>query len=195
VFLAVKELLQLVLYYNIDCSPINKWLTVVSWVHISFQPFFVLLFISAFSKRPKQYNVPLALALIYGIFNSMRIKELRPGGVEFKCSVTEKDKSLCRPQTCSHQGRYHVAYGFELASADAQKGILYVPSFFSYALLCFGAPYVIGDWQIATINALVAFLSFRFAYWDSGEGAAMWCLNTSWIGFLAIYYAFKGNPF
>lgn len=194
-FLAFKELLQLLLYYNIECTLTNKVLSVLSWIHISFQPFFILLFCSAFSKTPKLYNIPLILASVYAIFNILRIKELRPGGINYQCSVLDKVVSVCRPQTCSYQGRYHLAYGFELASADGQDGFLFVPSFFSYMLLSFVVPFAIGDWQIASIHALVAFASSRFASWDTGEAAALWCLNSFWIGLLALYYAFKGNPF
>jgi hypothetical protein len=194
-FLAFKELLQLLLYYNIECTSTNKVLSVLTWIHISFQPLFVLLFFSAFSKTPKQYNVPLVLAFIYAIFNCIRIKELRPGGIGYKCSILDKAISLCREQTCNYQGRYHIAYGFELASADGHEGILYVPSLFSYMLLSFAVPFAIGDWQVASMHALVAFASLRFASWDIGEASALWCLNSFWMGILAIYYAFKGNPF
>jgi hypothetical protein len=64
IFLASKELIQFLLYNNLDsCNKENKLLTTLAWIHISFQPFFINLFISAFSKTPILYKIPLILSL------------------------------------------------------------------------------------------------------------------------------------
>lgn len=196
IFLAWKELIQLLLYYHLnDCTRMNTLLTTMAWIHISFQPFFVLLFISAFSKRSDLYNMPLFLSLIFGIFNCIRIKELHLGTVKYKCTYHDRSESICREKTCSIPGEYHLAYGFELSSADANKDLVWVPTMFTYFLLSFAVPYFIGDWQIATINLIVAFISNRVAKKDLGEASALWCVNSFWIGLLAVYYALYGNPF
>lgn len=196
IFLAWKELIQLVLYYHLDdCSRMNTLLTVMAWIHISFQPYFLLLFISAFSKNARLYDVPLVLCLVFGIYNCIRIKELHPGDIKYKCVHQDKSESLCRKKTCSMPGKYHLAYGFDLASADANTRLLWVPSMFTYFLLSFVVPYVVGDWQLATINILVAFISNYVANHDFGEAGAMWCVNTFWVGLVAVYYALYGNPF
>lgn len=194
-FLAFKELLQFLLYFNLECNITNRVLSVFSWIHISLQPFFVLLFISAFTKTPEKYDVPIVLSLIFAFFNALKLKELHPFKIKHQCTVNDKSTSICCPQTCSYQGKYHIAYGFNLASADATTNFLFVPSIFSYMLLSFGVPFAIGDWQIASIHAFVAYLSFTIARFDVGEAAALWCLNSFWIGLLSLYYAFKGNPF
>lgn len=196
VFLAWKELIQLMLYYNVnDCNPINTLLTVMAWIHISFQPFFILLLISAFSKKSKLYDLPLFLALVFAIFNSIRIKELHPGFVKYDCAHKIKSDSMCREKTCSVPGEYHLAYGFNLSSADANKSFIWVPTIFTYVLLSFAVPYFIGDWQLASIHLLVAVVSNQVAKHDAGEGSAMWCVNSFWIGLVAVYYALYGNPF
>ena len=191
-FLAWKELIQLLLYYNLEnCNDANKLLTVMAWIHISFQPFFVLLIISAFSKKSRLYGIPLFLALVFAIFNCIRIKEFNP--IESNmCLNHTPSKSICRPKTCSVQGEYHVAYGFELTSTDSSS---YVPNLFTYYLLSFAVPFFIGDWQLAAIHASVAIISKLFIKNDVGEAAAVWCVNTFWIGLVAVYYALYGNPF
>ena len=192
VYLALKEMLQLHLYNNIDsCSETNKSLTTLSWVHISFQPVFMNLFISAFSKHKELYNMPVALSLIFGIANMMRIKEVR-GNINYPCKPNDnKQINMCRPQTCSYMGKYHVAYGFELASADAEAP--WTPSIFTFYLLMFAPAFILGDWQLASINLSVALASSHFLSHDAGEAAAVWCLNSFWIGFAALYYVMSRN--
>jgi hypothetical protein len=192
-FLAMKELLQFLLYsYAGSCSPMNKFLTTLSWIHISFQPFFMNWFISAFSHTPDMYRVPLVMCLIYAIANMFRIKELN-GPVKYTCKPDDdKSVNLCRKQTCSILGDYHVAYGFQLSSSDAYA---YSPSFFTYTLLMFAPAFIIGDWQIASIHAAVALITV-YLFKDIGEGAAVWCVNSFWIAFFALYYAkFQKSPF
>lgn len=191
IFLATKELLQLGLYLSISsCNTTNTFLTSLSWIHISFQPFIVNLFISAFSQTPDLYKIPLIMSLVFAIANIFRLKEMR-GTIKYKCQ-NNIQQNMCRPKTCSIKGKHHVAYGFELASADHYAFI--TPSFFTYYLLTFVPAYIIGDWQLATIHLIFAIGSMTFIQ-DAGEAGAIWCVNSFWIGFFAIYYVFKGNPF
>lgn len=188
-FLALKELIQLLLYSNISsCTTINKGLTVAAWLHISFQPLFMNLFISAFSSTPQLYDVPIMMCLLFAVANMFRIKEVR-GQITNEC-IPDVPRNLCRPITCSKEGRYHLAYGFELSSSDVSG---YTPSMFAFFLLMFAPAFIIGDWTLGIINALVAALSFTFVAHDTGEAAAIWCVNSAWIAFFAIYYILYSN--
>ncbi len=187
IFLASKELLQFLLYKNLDsCNNINNILTILSWVHISFQPFFINLFISAFSKKPEFYRLPLALSLLFALANIARLRDISFYN-HAVCAENIKD-NMCRKATCSTSGKYHLAYGFNLNSADIG---VWTPSFFSFTLLMFAPAFIIGDWQLALINAVVAHASARFASHDNGEGAAIWCVNSFWVAFAALYYIVK----
>ncbi len=69
---------------------------------------------------------------------------------------------MCRKRTCTTPGRYHLAYGFELASADVDS--LWTPSLFTFYLLMFAPAFIIGD----DINITVALLSLALASHDLG---------------------------
>ena len=192
-FLSIKELIQFVLYDHMQtCDSWNKWLTVAAWIHISFQPMFVLLYVSAFSRRPALYALPICLSFLFAVFNVFRIRDIRPKTDSAPACKEDTQNNMCRLQTCSHKGRMHVAYGFELATADVG---LVTPSMFGFMMLMFAVPLLIGDWEIALINGAVAIAMQLLALHDAGEAAAMWCLNSFWFGLLLIYYCFKGNPF
>jgi hypothetical protein len=188
-FLAIKELIQVLLYHHLDngCTDVNKYLTAAAWIHISFQPLFMNLFISAFSATPKLYDVPLMLCFIYAVVNMFRLREI--GGQNTKQCIPD-DSTLCRPVTCSKAGKHHVAYGFALNSADVS---IHTPSLFAYFLLSFAPAFIIGDWLFGVINASVAIMSFTLNTHDAGEAAAIWCVNAMWIAFFAIYYILKNR--
>lgn len=182
-FLSVKELIQFINYrHTATCSPVNRALTSLSWIHISFQPFFINLLISAFSDTPQYYTPILYMCLVYAFFNSLRLKEVR-GKITLPCADTSPLSSACRKETCSINGKYHLAYGFELESADSTL----VPSMFSYYLLTIVPALVIGDYLIVAINSLVMLASFALARHDMGEAAAIWCLNSFWMAALAFW--------
>lgn len=191
-FLALKELIQMLLYRHLEsCNETNKYLTAAAWIHISFQPLFMNLFISAFSATPHLYDVPIMLCLMFAIANTFRLKEVR--GAEATMCTQDTRRNPCRPLTCSTNGKYHLAYGFALYSSDISG---YTPSMFSFFLLMFAPAFVIGDWQLASINAVVATLSYTLVAHDTGESSAIWCVNSFWVAFFALYYiVYRQNPF
>lgn len=186
-FLAIKEWIQYESYKVLDtCNKKNQWLTVLSWVHISWQPFFINLFFSYFTpSKWREYKLVLILCAIYAICNIVRIKELRIGGIKTRCAPSEK-KAVCQPKTCSYPGVYHLAYGFELESADTS---LLVPSFFTYVLLSFGPVFVLGPRLLGFLHALVAIIAMIITHKGTrdGEFAAIWCLNSFWLAVVGLY--------
>lgn len=184
IFLASKELIQLLLYSTglAKCkTKWNKWLTSLSWVHICFQPFFVNLFFSAFSPNAVLYKIPIILSFIYALFNLPVLREI--GGKSKHRCQPDYNSNMCRAQTCSINGKYHLGYGFDLKSADNGG---FTPSGFTYNLLSFAPAYIIGDWFLATLHLIVAALSYKFIN-NVGEASAVWCLNSFWIGLIGMY--------
>ena len=70
-FLAMKDLLQGLLYKYNHNTKMSNMLTSLSWIHICFQPLFVNLISSYFDKENSTYwNKILFICLIYGIYAS-----------------------------------------------------------------------------------------------------------------------------
>ena len=151
-----------------------------TWIHISFHPFIVLLFIQAFSRHPELYNVPIGLALIFAVFNVIRIS---PNVINDPCVPKTSPVGLCQKTTCSYPGKHHLAYGFKLQSGDTGA---YTPNAFCYLLLMFGVPLLIGDWPIPLLNIILVFISYTIiAPHNIGEASAIWCLIAfTFVGFV-----------
>lgn len=185
-FLAIKEFIQYLLYKYLDtCNDINKWLSVAAWIHISWQPFFVNLFASAFApNKQKEYNIVLSLCIVFAIVNMIRIRELSiVYKDEDKCDNKGDTNKLCQTKTCSIGGQYHLAYGFNLNSADTNS---FTPSIFMHLFLMFIPSLLLGPRSIALVNAIIAILPGLFIT-KAGEVAAVWCVNAMVLMIFALY--------
>jgi hypothetical protein len=185
-FIAIKEFIQYLLYKYLDtCNDVNKWLSVAAWIHISWQPFFVNLFASAFApNKQNEYNIVLSLCIVFAIINMTRIREL---SIFFKdediCDNKGDTNKLCQNKTCSIEGQYHLAYGFKLISADTN---VYTPSIFMHLFLMFIPAMILGPRSIALVNGIIAILPGLFII-KSGEVAAVWCVNAMVLMIFTLY--------
>lgn len=185
-FLAIMEFIQYLLYKYLDtCNDTNKWLSVAAWIHISWQPFFVNLLSSAFApNKQKEYNIILLLCSVFAIANMIRIRELSIIYKEKdKCDNKGDTTVLCQTKTCSFEGQYHVAYGFNLNSADTNS---YTPSMFMHIFLIFIPAILLGPRSIALVHAIIAILSGLFIT-KAGEVAAVWCVNAMVLMIFTLY--------
>ncbi len=186
-FLFLKEWIQYQSYQDLRCNRRNQVLSTMSWIHISFQPLIVNLFFSYFApNRAKEYRLVIWLCGIYAIFNMFRLRELR-GSISEECQ--SNPTSICKPNTCSYMGVRHLAYGFQLQTADDIRS----PSWFSYLLLSFAPVFILGPRSLGAVHLGVAFLAVLLGSGNWGETSAIWCLNSFWFSAVALYVLAKTN--
>ena len=76
IFLALKDLIQGFLYKFQNNEILENNLTVLSWIHICFQPLFANIFMSNFSKNKNNYwNIIFIISFLYGIFALTTLKK------------------------------------------------------------------------------------------------------------------------
>ena len=76
IFLALKDLIQGFLYKYQHNEKLENSLTVLSWIHICFQPLFVNIFMSNFSQNKNNYwNIIFIICFLYGIYALTTLKE------------------------------------------------------------------------------------------------------------------------
>ena len=99
IFLATKDILQGLLYRNIENKKVNNILTKLSWIHICFQPLFVNLFISQFDKNNYTYwNVIFIMCLLYGIYTITHLNDYDIQNND-DCVTSNKNKNFCSNET------------------------------------------------------------------------------------------------
>jgi len=168
IFLALKDLIQGFLYKYQHNEKIENVLTVLSWVHICFQPLFVNIFMSNFSQNKNNYwNIIFIISFLYGIYTLTTLKEFDIQN-DPDCN-TNKKNDFCSKNTTSYIGKYHIAYKF-----NRDNDILFFPII--YLILMF-IPSLFTNSRILGIiwGLFVGLIYIFFNNIGEGEKAAIWC--------------------
>lgn len=167
IFLSLKDLIQGFLYHYQNNKKMKNILSVLSWVHICFQPLFVNIFMSNFSKdKVKYWNFIFIICLLYGIYTLTTLNEL---DIQNDPDYVNNDDDFYSKETTSYIGKYHVGYKFSRDNDKIFFPIIYfilivLPSLFTnsriYGIL----------WTIFIVLISIIFKKIR-----NGEIAAIWC--------------------
>jgi hypothetical protein len=181
-YFASMELLQGLTYFVInDCSnPVNKLLTVLSYLHICFQPIFSNIFFMYFipvEKRRSTFNWVIPLCLITSVLMLQKLN-MYDG-----CRACHPEEVFCSNKICSYFGGWHI--GWELVMNDNS---FYTPNWLKNLIP--GGPIVLSPHFIAMFllplfygNWLLVFFLFMTGPYfamsitnDKNEWASIWCL-------------------
>jgi hypothetical protein len=168
------ELLQATTYTVIDrCGlPLNLWLTRVSYVHISLQPFFInLLALSFVAPQVAKRARPFVL-FVCAAGSLVMLSKFFVHSPEWACNPATV--SVCGADTCSYHGEWHIAWRLYLSGLDN--------NFYVYWLPAFALPLLYGSWRWTLYHALVGPFAAFFMSSNKDEIVAIWCLTS--IGFL-----------
>tara|TARA_B110001450_G_C17645366_1_gene490976 strand:- start:533 stop:1207 length:675 start_codon:yes stop_codon:yes gene_type:complete len=176
IFLASKDLIQGFLYKYQHNEKLEKNLTILSWIHICFQPLFVNIFISYFSEKKynNYWNIIFVICLLYGIYTLTTLKEFDIQN-DPHCIKIDKNDDFCSKYTTSYIGKYHIAYKF-----NRDNDRIFFPII--HLILIF-APCLFTNCRILGIiwGLFVILIYIYFNDIGNGEKAAIWC-------FLSIVY-------
>ena len=108
-YFALMELIQFFQYKVIDqCdNTYNKWLTILGYIHICFQPLFVNVWLFAFTKKPNY--IFLWMSLCAGILLASRLLY-----VDDRELCDTNNEPLCGARTCALSGNRHIAWNVRL---------------------------------------------------------------------------------
>ena len=165
IFLALKDLIQGFLYKYRDKKKLENILTTLSWIHICFQPLFVNIFMSNFSKNKKKYwNIIFIISFLYGMYTLTTLNEF---DIQNNPDCLTKN-DFCSKETTSYMGKYHIAYKFSRDN-DIFFPIIYLILMFIPSL--FTNSRILGIiWGI-----LVSLIYVIFHNVGEGVKAAIWC--------------------
>jgi hypothetical protein len=174
----LMEALQLAGYQVVDAcaSPANRAVTVLSYLHIAFQP----LFINAFGMALVGAAItPRMRRRVYGLSalaSALLLLRLVPMGWAGSCLPGDV---LCGPGWCTVSGTWHL--GWEVPLNDMWTPILgaWISSwlqFPAYLFAVFGLPLIYGAWRWAVFHAVLGPMLAQALTSDPNEMPAVWCL-------------------
>lgn len=169
-FFSLMELLQFAGYLYIDQCALgaNNWLTLISYVHIAFQPIFINMYLMYSlprrpSKRVRQYIYAACLAV-----TTLLLIKLVPFAPDTLCKIGQ---TLCGPQMCTVSGTWHIGWSVPLYNFPIPGD-----AFIYYALVCMLLPLFYGAWYATALYVLTGpFLAYYLASGNPLEWPAIWC--------------------
>ena len=178
-YFSLMELLQAFTYSVIDqCAlPSNQIATLLGYLHITFQPFFInmlsMYFIPTHVRKKIQWPV-------YGVcFISAVIMLLQLYPFEWAGSCP-LGSVLCAERLCSVSGDWHIAWEVPvngmLNFITANSWASFLTLYPSYLVAAFLLPLIYGSWRLTVYHFLVGPRLAMLLTSNPNEVAAIWCL-------------------
>ena len=191
----LMEALQLVGYLVINqCdNPINQAVTLLSILHIVFQPFFINAFTLELVSPAVRAKARIPVFTACGISSAIMLLQLYPFPWAGLCEPTV---NLCGTGLCTVSGNWHLAwnvpYNGLMVGVDRMIGMGW--GFPSYMIVSFLVPLLYGAWRFTVFHAIFGpFLAARLTG-NVNEVAAIWCLLSLGLVLMALLPAFR-QPF
>ncbi|NBX03527.1 MAG: hypothetical protein EBR02_05630 [Alphaproteobacteria bacterium] len=177
-YFSLMELLQAFTYSVInECAlPSNQIATLLGYLHIAFQPFFI----NAVSLHFINQNVakriaPAAYTLCFIVAITM-ILQVYPFDWAGICTP---GRILCSTHLCSVSGNWHIAWDLPLngiGNSLETSPYWVIGPFMGYTLIGFLVPLFYGSWRFTVYHMLVGPLLARATTSNMNEWPAVWCL-------------------
>jgi hypothetical protein len=176
-YFTVMELLQASGYAVLDqCgTPANEIITLLSVLHIVFQPFFINAFAFELVGRPVDGRVKAAVYIVCAISATIMLLQLYPFSWAGSCQV---GASMCGSILCTVSGEWHIAWtvpynGLMLPLENIVGTYVAFPTYF---VVVFLLPLVYGAWRFVVFHALAGPILASFLTSNPNEVPAVWCL-------------------
>lgn len=180
-YFAGMELLQAATYAFINqCStPENQILTLLGYLHIAFQPFFVNMVALYFIPPTIKERIANVVYTLCGIGTLAMLIKMYPF---YWAGLCRKGyEGFCGPTLCSLSGDWHIAWqmplnGLMSYSPDDMIPFPFGLHAFAYFTVSFFLPFIYGSWRFVGFHVLVGPVLADILTRHPNEHAAVWCL-------------------
>jgi len=184
-YFSIMEALQAAGYLVIDdcASPANQSLTLLSYLHIAFQPFFINAFALELVPEGVRRGVHRWVYAACAASTVVMLVQLYPLEWAGPCRPGE---TMCGPALCLTSGNWHIAWevpynGLLLPLEDWLGTSTEFPT---YVLTVFVVPVIYGAWRFVLFHLLAGPVLASMLTTVPNEMPAVWCLFS--IGILLI---------
>jgi hypothetical protein len=186
-YFTVMEALQVAGYAVInECSsPVNQTVTVLSVMHIVFQPLFINWFAMALIAKPVSLGMRSFVFTLCALSSVLMLLQLYPFQWAGDC---ELGSSLCARQLCTVSGDWHQAWDvpYNGLMVPVERLIGFQWGFPSYMLVTFALPLLYGAWRLVLFHLLAGPIFAGLMTGNPNEVPAIWCLFSIFIILVAL---------
>ena len=175
-YFSLMEALQAYTYSVIDqCNnPSNQMATLLGYLHITFQPFFInAVSLHFIDQRAAKKIAPFAYAVCFAAAIMMLIK-LYPFGWAGHC---KPGRPMCGELLCAIHGSWHIAWSLPINDVGEK--------FSWYLFAGFIMPALYGSWRFTLYHLLAGPLLALTTTSNMNEWPAVWCLLSFGFAFIA----------
>lgn len=198
-YFTVMEALQVAGYLVIDqCgAPANQTVTLLSILHIVFQPFVINAFAMALVARPVRLGMQVAVYTLCALSATIMLLQLYPFTWAGTCV---SGSTLCAEQLCTVSGDWHLAWDvpYNGLLAWIEWPLIRDWGFPTYMLTVFVVPLIYGAWRLVLFHLLFGPLLAGQLTNSPNEVPAIWCLFSIGLLLIALSPAirrwFEGRP-
>jgi len=176
-YFTVMEALQAGGYLVVDqCgSHMNQSITLLSYLHIVFQPFVINAFAMELVPRPVQERVRRVAYLMCSISAVVMLMQLYPFTW---AGICRSGDVLCGQALCLVSGEWHIAWNIPyndlLVPFDRMLGTSF--AFPTYVATVFALPLLYGAWRFVAIHLAAGPIFAGLLTSNPNEWPAVWCL-------------------
>lgn len=191
-YFTVMEALQVVGYAVInDCaSPVNQSVTILSVLHIVFQPLVINAFAMELVAKPVGTRMKSLVFTLCALSSVLMLLQLYPFDWAGSCTP---GSNLCAAQLCTVSGDWHQAWDvpFNGLMAPVEQALGTHWGFPSYILVTFLLPLIYGAWRLVLFHALAGPIAAGLLTSNPNEVPAIWCLFSIAIVLIALSPAIR----
>jgi len=184
-YFTAMEALQAAGYAVVDqCgSSSNQSITLLSYLHIVFQPFFINAFAMELVPAPVKARLRRTVFALCGLSAAVMLLQLVPSPWAGLCRPGDV---LCGPALCLTSGDWHIAWDipYNGLMLPLENLIGIHAGFPTYMLTAFLLPLAYGAWRFVVFHAVAGPILASFLTTNPNEMPAIWCLFS--IGLLLI---------
>jgi hypothetical protein len=176
-YFTLMEALQAAGYFVVDAcgAPANRLITILSYLHIAFQPFFINAFAMYLIPDQISKRVRVTVYCLCSASAAFMLLQLYPFSWAGSCRIGEM---LCGSELCLRSGEWHIAWDIPYNGLATKfydlLGINWgCPT---YALTAFMLPVLYGSWRFPIFHYLAGPVAAWTLTRDVNEGPAIWCL-------------------
>lgn len=171
------EALQVAGYAVVDAcgTPENRAVTLLSYLHIVFQPFVINAFALELVPAPVRQRVRWWVMAACAVSAALMLAQLIPAEQLGRCVP---GSPLCGDRLCTVSGTWHIAWQVPYNALQAPLDALFgtQSGFPSYMATVFVMPLLYGAWRFVFAHLLVGPVLAWNLTGDPNEMPAVWCL-------------------
>jgi hypothetical protein len=178
-YFSSMELLQAFTYSVIDqCAlPSNQIATLLGYLHITFQPFFINMLSMYFIPTHVREKIQWPVYAVCFISAVIMLLQLYPFEWAGSCPL---GSVLCAERLCSVSGDWHIAWEVPvngmLNFITVNSWASFLTLYPSYLVAAFLLPLIYGSWRLTVYHFLVGPRLAMLLTSNPNEVAAIWCL-------------------